>query len=235
MLGRCDGILAILYFCFFVILVGVSAASIATILDNRNNVKLSHPCFGIVDQYAWRYLIGILAVSATGVLHSLVVVVLGFIPRAAGPFKWFMGVCLLPFAGTLLALGCIILADLYPTNGPIQIGGTYITGGPGGQWYLDNCLNVNTTGTIDRTAPEYPYKISYATGAIAIAFSGFMLLAIPLTSCLTCYGDNQLLIQRLTGPSTTAVITTNNGGYRSTRRDDYESPAYDESPGYSSY
>jgi len=210
--SRCGGILNIINVCLFVVLVAISARSIKYIYDTRDpangNVaplfKWTSLCFQIPDAIAWRYLIGIVAVSSTAIIHSVVVIVLGFMNRRGGDFKYACEFCIIPYAIVNLVLGCLIVAQMYLVGG-------------------------HANHIICQDNQDYPYSISYATGAVAIAFSGFMIVMVPFFTFMTIWGENQAILAKAAPLPTVYTGTTYNN---SSRRGGYVD---DDDSDYSSY
>jgi len=212
--SRCGGILNIINVCLFVVLVAISARSIRFILDSRDptnvaNVATTAPtfvqCILLPNGIAWRYLIGIVAVSSTAIIHSVVVIILGFMNRRGGAFKYACEFCIIPYAIVNLVLGCLIVAQLYLVAGHPQ----HVI-----------CQDTN----------DYPYSISYSTGAVAIAFSGFMLVMVPFFTFMTIWGENQSLLAKAAPYSNATAITGTTWG-NSSRREYID----DDDSDYSSY
>jgi len=198
-------ILAILQFCMFVVLIGVSAGSIKQLKDWREDpARNTNACFLVADIGAWRMLIGILAVACAALVHSIIAFVLG-ISRKAGAFKYAWEVCIVPHAIIFIVLGCIILANL----------GTNST-------WRDTCEK------------QEPYQLAYATGAIAVAFGGFILIVIPFVAAVACYTDivAPALASRTTAATSVAVVEARRGNtVGPIRRDEEEVDYSDEYSG----
>jgi len=164
--GHCDTILAVVTFAMWVSLLGVSAAALKNIKDARDQGR-TDVCF-VQSQVIWREMIGLVAISAAAVAHSIIQTVLGG-AKKGGPIRYAVNLCILPHAIVSLVLGCIVVAWMAPEG--------YYGNGSTRTAILDLCQTVD------------PFNLAFAAGAMAIAFGGFVLLTIPLCQVIACVGD----------------------------------------------
>jgi hypothetical protein len=230
--AQCDTILSILQFCFWVSLMGVSAAAIRNIQVDKDAGNGSL-CFLRADA-VWRETIGILVVSTAGVCHSLITFFLGACKNRAHTAKaaavrYTLNICILPHAIVLVVLGCIVLSWMAPE--PI---GANITRA----FVLDLCQNVR------------PFDLAWASGAMAVAFGGFVLLFVPMCMLISCFhevGGMAYMVAQIVGQEAKALAAnpeTVTTAKRSTRRvatavyeeaeDSYDAGGDDEE-GYGGY
>jgi hypothetical protein len=167
-MGHCDTMLSALQFCFWVSLLGVSAAAIKQIKDHREAGDTSI-CY-VQSELVWRETIGILAVSCAAVVHSIITVILGAAKQGA-VVRYSLNLCILPHAIILVALGSIVLAWTAPESFAGARGGSVRT------FVLDTCQK------------EQPFAVTFAAGAMAVAFGGFVLLFVPACLIIACVAD----------------------------------------------
>jgi hypothetical protein len=173
--GHGDSVTAILEMVLFLVILGLSAACLKQIKDGRDAGNTA-TCFLAADA-TWRVMIGILVVSTVGFVHALIVMIFGMAKRLPG-LRYALMLCLIPYTIVLVVLSSIIIGWGHPS--PSSYAGAPLA-------------------NPDEACAEYePYKLVRVTAAVTLAFSGWLLLFIPVMALFACYNDivnNPKLVQ----------------------------------------